>query len=292
MQVKVSLFLLLLIIMPLACINPVMGQEKAPDFTLVDIDGKKFSLTDYQGRIVLIDLFEVEPYCAACIYEIPHLKAVYNKYSQNDLVIMSISVSSLDTNDTLRSGFVEEYGIPWIVACGGSDIAYKYSVSGVPTLVTVDTEGKVRYKHIGVTEKSKLISEIDSFFITVLSPENKRRYTTTSVPLNFTTSKATSWMCYSLDGGKNVTISGNTNLTNLTDGTHSVAVYFKEASANTIYSNKVDFSIETTPQPWISFELIAIIGVVVVSLLVIGIVVAGRVFQWSKPAKKRHKHKH
>ena len=295
MQTKAGLFSLLLVIMLLACISPVIGQEKAPDFTLVDIYGEKFSLSDYGGRVVLIDLFRLQPSCPPCIYEIPHLKGVYNKYSESDVTIMSISVSSLDTNDTLRSNFVEEYDIPWIVACGGTQMASKYSVSGVPTLVIVDAEGNMRYRHEGVTEKSKLISEIDPFFINILSPENKE-YTTTSVPLNFTISKATSWICYSLDGGKNVTISENTNLTNLSDGTHNVVVYFKEASSNTIYSNAVYFSIDTTTQPdteqhGLPYTLIAIIGGAVVVFLVVGIVVAGQLLGWSEPAKKRRSRK-
>jgi len=167
--------------MLLACINPVIGLVEAPDFTLFDINGTEFSLSDYQGNVVLIDLFRINPSCPPCIYAIPHLKGVYNRYSESDLIMMSISVSSLDTDDTLRSDFVETYDIPWIVACGGTEIASKYTVSAVPTLVIVDAEGNIRYRHEGVTEESTLISEIDSFFITILSPENKK-YTAPSVP--------------------------------------------------------------------------------------------------------------
>jgi len=295
MQVRVNVFSLLLIIMLLACISPVISQEKAPGFTLFDINGEGFSLSDYRGRVVLIDLFRLQPSCPPCINEIPHLKAVYNKYSRDEVIIMSISVSSLDTDDTLRSDFVDKYDIPWIVACGGTEIASKYSVSYVPTLVIVDAEGYVRYRHEKVTDESTLISEIDSLFVTILSPENKK-YTTPFVPLNFTISKATSWICYSLDGKENVTISGNTNLTNLADGAHNVVIYFKEASGNTIYSNKIHFTIDTTTQPDADsdtghhgppYTLIAFIGVGVIVFLVIGIVVAGQLLGWSEPPKKR-----
>jgi thiol-disulfide isomerase/thioredoxin len=292
MQVKAGFFPLLLIIMLLACINPVIGLEKAPEFTLFDINGTEFSLSDYRGKVVLIDLFRMNPSCPPCLYAIPHLKGVYNRYSRSDIIMMSISVSSLDTNDTLRSDFVEEYDIPWIVACGGTEIASKYSVSAVPTLVVVDAEGDINYRHEGVTEESTLISEIDSFFITILSPKNEQ-YTASFVPLNFVINKAASWIGYSLDGRENVTINGNTNLTDLADGTHDVVVYFKEESGNKIYSNKVSFSIETaTQQVGPPYMLIAIIvGIVIVSLF-IGIVVAGQLLGWSEPSKKRHKRSH
>ncbi len=294
MQIKTGLFSLLLIVALLACNNPAIGQETAPGFTLFDVNGKEFSLSDYQGRVVLIDLFRLQPSCPPCIYAIPHLKGVYNKYSRSDVIMMSISISSLDTNDTLRSDFVEEYDIPWIVACGGTQMASKYSVSGVPTLVIVDAEGNLRYRHEGVTEKSTLISEIDSFFINILSPRNKK-YASPLVPLNFTLSKTSSWICYSLDGEKNVTISGNTNMTDLADGEHSVAVYFQEASSNTIYSNKVYFSIDTTTQPDTGptgppYTLIAIIGGAVIIFLIVSIVVAGQLLGWSKSPKKRRSH--
>jgi len=162
MQVRAHLYYLLLVVTLLAYIHPVIGLEKAPDFTLFDINGNKnFSLSDYAERVILIDLFRIKPSCPPCIYEIPHLKTVYNKYSQNDFIIMSISVSFLDTDEILRSDFVEQYNIPWIVACGGNEIAYKYSVSGVPTLVIVDAEGYARYRHEGVTGESTLTSEIN-----------------------------------------------------------------------------------------------------------------------------------
>lgn len=162
MQVKAVLFSLALIAMLLACINPVIGLEKAPDFTLFDInENENFSLSDYLGKVVLIDLFRIMPPCKPCELQIPHLQAVYNKYSQNELIVMSISVSYLDTDEILRSDFVEEYGIQWIVACGGSQIASKYSVSAVPTLVIVDAEGYVRYRHERVTGESTLTSEIN-----------------------------------------------------------------------------------------------------------------------------------
>ena len=223
MRVRISALLLLLTSALLVGVSPVVAKTEAPDFTLTEIYGTEFSLSDYRGKVVLIDLFRIQPSCPPCIYAIPHLKGVYNEYSQNDLVMMSISVSSIDTAETLRNDFVEEYDIPWIVACGGTQIASKYSVSAVPTLVIVEAEGYVRYRHEGVTEESTLTSEIDYL---LSEPQNGEP-----------------------NGDSDATQSG---------------------------------------LPW---ELIGIVGVAAVSILVIGIVVAGRTFQWSKPAKKRRKKK-
>ena len=102
--------------------------------------------------------------------------------------------------------------------------------------------------------------------ISILSPQNTT-YTTTSVPLTFTVSEAISWIGYTLDGQANMTITGNTTLTGLSDGTHSLIVYAKDTAGNTGASEIVYFSIETKkaePFPiWFvaTIVVIAIVGV-------------------------------
>ena len=78
--------------------------------------------------------------------------------------------------------------------------------------------------------------------ITILSPENKT-YTTTSIPLTFTVNETASWMGYSLDGGLNITITGNTTLTELSDGVHSLAIYANDTAGNMGASDTVYFTI-------------------------------------------------
>ena len=82
--------------------------------------------------------------------------------------------------------------------------------------------------------------------IEILSPENKT-YTTSSVPLSFTVDEPTSWIGYSLDGRANVTITGNTALTGLHDGSHYVVVYANDTFGNMGTSSTVYFAVDTTP---------------------------------------------
>jgi len=67
--------------------------------------------------------------------------------------------------------------------------------------------------------------------ISILSPQNTT-YSTTDVPLTFTVDETANWMGYSLDGQANVTITGNTTLTGLSNGPHHLKVY-----ANDTYGN-------------------------------------------------------
>lgn len=82
--------------------------------------------------------------------------------------------------------------------------------------------------------------------ISILSPENKT-FAVNNVPLIFTINESASWIGYSLDGQPNVTITHNTTLTGLLDGTHEVIVYANDTSGNMGASETVHFTDDTTP---------------------------------------------
>ncbi len=106
--------------------------------------------------------------------------------------------------------------------------------------------------------------------ILVLSPENKT-YDTADIPLNFTVDTAVAWMAYSLDGQANVTVTGDVTLTGLSDGSHNLTVYGRDAAGNTGASATIYFSIiteEAEPFPVLIVAAVVIIAIVVAGLLV------------------------
>ena len=107
--------------------------------------------------------------------------------------------------------------------------------------------------------------------ISIVSPENKT-YTVSNVSLTFTVSEPTSWSGYSLDGQAIVTIAGNTTLTGLSLGEHTLIVYTRDVAGNTGASEIICFSIKTQqselfPTTWI-VGAIVIVAVVGATLLV------------------------
>jgi N-acetylneuraminic acid mutarotase len=80
--------------------------------------------------------------------------------------------------------------------------------------------------------------------LNLLSPEDKI-YST--VQLVFTTNKATEWMGYSLDNQANVTISGNTTLSGLSQGAHRIVVYANDSRGNTGATRAAPFSVDSVP---------------------------------------------
>lgn len=108
--------------------------------------------------------------------------------------------------------------------------------------------------------------------ITILSPANATYYVT-SVSLIFTVSKAISWIGYSLDGAANVTISGDTTLTNLPYGFHYIIVYANDTTGIMGASDKIYFTIKEAPPeappPGIDWTLIVAVAII---CIVVGVV--------------------
>jgi N-acetylneuraminic acid mutarotase len=83
--------------------------------------------------------------------------------------------------------------------------------------------------------------------VDIISPENQT-YNVTSVSLNFTVNKEVSWMGYILDCRDNITVSGNTTVTELANGLHNVTVYARDKFDNMGVSENINFVI-AVPEP-------------------------------------------
>lgn len=152
----------LLALMTLTLAGPVdtLGQTVATDFALKDIDGKQFSLSDFRGRIILLDFFAT--WCGPCKEEMPQLRTLSNLYKNDRLVIVSITVDPAhDTESTLRT-FVKDHGITWTVARDIAGVTGKYGVNTIPTLVLIDQSGYVKNRRVGITSSGELQTMIES----------------------------------------------------------------------------------------------------------------------------------
>lgn len=98
--------------------------------------------------------------------------------------------------------------------------------------------------------------------IAILSPENKT-YHAADLHLNFTVNEPTKWVGYSLDGKKNITITGNSTITNLANGFHSITVYANDTSGNMGASQTMHFSVDVPALTQTAITVAAAIAVVV-----------------------------
>jgi len=141
--------------------DPVAPTEldmKAPPFILRDVDGHIFALSDFKDKVVLLDLMAT--WCPACNESVPHTKALDKDYSDDELVIISISVDpAYDTNDRLRS-YKNSHGSNWTYARDTDNVAYRYRVEQLPTFVIIDKNGSLVYVATGVVPHEELSEEI------------------------------------------------------------------------------------------------------------------------------------
>ena len=127
--------------------NTVEGNV-APDFTLKSIDGKNISLSSLKGKVVVLDFWG--SWCGWCIKGMPKMKEYYAKYKGK------LEILGIDCNDTEQKwrDAVKKHELPWLHVRneGNPDVIVLYGISGFPTKIVVDAEGKISKVVVGESE--------------------------------------------------------------------------------------------------------------------------------------------
>jgi peroxiredoxin len=154
--------IVVIVILAFILISPLftnMVGEEAPDFSVTGTEGENFTLSENSGKVILLDLMSTT--CPACVSEMKHLKELFGRYSEDEVVIITIDVQRSDSNSDLRA-FKSKYGDNWTFARDTSDVANKYNVNYTPTTVIIDKEGIIRYYGTGEQSEKTLVQEIEN----------------------------------------------------------------------------------------------------------------------------------
>lgn len=131
----------------------------APDFALQDLNGNIVKLSDYKGKVVIIDFWAT--WCGPCRRGIPEFVALQAEYGEDKLAILGVSVDQGDLSVVPK--FAKNYEINYPVLYANEDIQRKYGpIRSIPTAFIVDRSGKVRDLAIGLRPKSYFKNQIDS----------------------------------------------------------------------------------------------------------------------------------
>ena len=110
----------------------------APNWTLYDTEGKKTSLSQLKGKVVLLDFFFVG--CLPCMYTLEPLDKLHAKYKRKNVVILSISDRD---NKKLVTVFKKAQKIKNQMYPNGNNVAKQYNVKAAPVFYFVDQQGKI-----------------------------------------------------------------------------------------------------------------------------------------------------
>jgi thiol-disulfide isomerase/thioredoxin len=134
--------------------KPLSNGQIAPNFTLPDINQKPVSLSDYKGKVVLIDFWA--SWCRPCRLESPKLVQLHNKYANLDFDILSISLDGTsrqkDPKQAWEEAIIEDNLTAWkhVSELNGWETIVRelYNFNSIPYTVLVDKDGRIAGKNL------------------------------------------------------------------------------------------------------------------------------------------------
>ena len=127
------------------CAKEGKGPSLAPEFSLKTLTGEEMSLANNKGKTLLIDFWAT--WCGPCRESIPHLVHLHKTYQGQGLAVVGLSMDKGDPKTV--DHFAKSLDIPYPIAIAPEEIARAYGVNGLPTIVLIDKEGKIREKIVG-----------------------------------------------------------------------------------------------------------------------------------------------
>ncbi|OGD53005.1 hypothetical protein A3K80_03650 [Candidatus Bathyarchaeota archaeon RBG_13_38_9] len=152
-------------------ISQVESNDKAQDFQLKDIDGNTFSLSDFKGKVVVLEFFASK--CGPCKPQLMELREIRSAYPEDQVKIISISFDPrADTDEVLRD-LAKNVSVTWIMARDTIGIADVYGADMAPTTYLIDRAGNIRYVSPGLTKSDRLMPKIDELVSEPFQPDNE-----------------------------------------------------------------------------------------------------------------------
>ncbi|MFY9269365.1 MAG: TlpA disulfide reductase family protein [Candidatus Manganitrophaceae bacterium] len=131
---------------------PVIGPEVgflAPDFLVKNLKGGAASLSQYRGKVVLINFWAT--WCEPCRMEMPSMEALYRSYPRSEFEILAVSIDTI--GEPPVRVFIEDFGFSFPVLIDNFfEVNDRYQVRVVPTSILIDRKGVVAKRVLGAKD--------------------------------------------------------------------------------------------------------------------------------------------
>ncbi len=123
-------------------------KPQAIDFTLKDINGKSHTLSQYKGKIVLLNFWA--SWCPPCREEMPSMQKLFTSWDKNKYVMLAVN---LKEDESAVKAFARQnnYTFPILLDRDGK-VGHAYMVRGIPTTYLIDKDGKIVTRVVGSRE--------------------------------------------------------------------------------------------------------------------------------------------
>lgn len=142
-----------------ASVKPATERRPAPDFALKDENGATVRLSDYRGKVVLLNFWAT--WCGPCKIEIPWFVEFESKYKDQGFAVIGVSMDEGGWDDV--KPYLRRVKVNYRVVIGDDEVAQKYgSVEALPTSFLIDREGLIASVHVGLVPKSDYQKSIEA----------------------------------------------------------------------------------------------------------------------------------
>ncbi len=143
-----------------ASVKTAGNRNAAPDFTLKDSTGATVRLSDYRGKVVLLDFWAT--WCGPCKIEIPWFMEFENKYKNRGFAVLGVSMDEGGWDDV--KPYIEQRKMNYRVMVGNEHIGALYGgLDALPTTFLIDRDGRIAKVHVGLeTGKDGFQKEIET----------------------------------------------------------------------------------------------------------------------------------
>ena len=122
--------------------------EPAPQFQAKRLDGEYVQLTDYEGKVVLLNVWAT--WCTPCVKELPELVRLSHQWADKGVVVLGVSVDRPGDLPAVQR-MVARFGIDYPIALDPNGRGLQaWGIKGYPTSFVIDGKGQIRWRRDGI----------------------------------------------------------------------------------------------------------------------------------------------